>query len=202
MDRLDPYLILDLTPYFNNDGISSDADRGDGDFNGTGATYPEEDLPASGSLIACGGVVFQFPDKGHGLDNNISLDGQRIPVPQNVYDGLYLLGASDNSDLEDVIRLIFADGSQEPAYMGLSGWGKGHHLRYGERVAVQCSGYHFPSKHVYTDRVGVHYGIWMQRVPIPGSRPLAAVVFPENPGMRVFAMTLCKAEPRASQEER
>ena len=202
MDRFDPYLILDLTPYFNNDGISSDVDRRDGNFNGTGATYPEEDLPAISSLLECDGVVFQFPDKGDGLDNNIALEGQRILVPEDVYDALYLLGASDNNSLEDVIRFIFPGGEQDEAFLGLSAWHACHSLRYGERVAVQCSGYHFPSQHVYTDRVEVDFGIWMQRVFVPANRPLVAVEFPDNPGMHIFAMTLHRAEAKASQEER
>jgi hypothetical protein len=198
VERREAYRILNLTPFFNNDGISSDADRRDGNFNGAGATYPEEDLPVSRSLLECEGVVFRFPDKGNGLDNNIALEGQRIPVPQDVYDCLYLLGASDGANLEDAVRFIFADGGQEEAFLGLSGWGKRHSLRYGERVAVQCSGYHFPSRHVYTDRVGVDYGIWMQRTPIRAVRPTVAIALPDNPGMHIFAMTL----HRACQEER
>ena len=34
--------ILDLTPYFNNDGISFDDNRGDGDFAG----HRPDELPA------------------------------------------------------------------------------------------------------------------------------------------------------------
>lgn len=197
MDPRDAYLILDLTPYFNNDGISSDADRTDGDFTGSGHpynyTYPEEDLPASRSLLECDGVVFRFPDKRDGLNNNISLEGQRIPVPKDLYDSLYLLGASDGISLEDVIRFIFVDGDQEEAFLGLSRWSACHSLQYGERVAVQCSGYHSPAQHVYTDRVEVDYGIWMQRASICRAGPLMAVELPDNPGMHVFAMTLHRA---------
>jgi len=202
MDNRDAYLTLDLTPYFNNDGISSDAGRNDGDFNGVGETYPEEDLPASSSLLECNGVVFRFPDKRDGTDNNIALEGQHIPIPKDVYDGLFLLGASVSGYLEDVIRFMTAGGDQEEAFLGLSAWYKGHSLKYGEQVAVRCSGYHCPAHHVYTDRLGVSYGVWMQRAPIRTARPLIAIELPENPGMHIFAMTLHRAEVKASQEER
>ena len=186
------YLLLDLTSCFNCDGISSDTDRSDGDFNGSGATYPAEDLPESNALLQCRGVPFRFPDKGDARDNNMALEGQRVPVPRRRYETLYLLGAAEE-DFEDTVRWIGTDGMERTARLGLSGWGKGHDLRYGECVAVRCSGYHFPSRHVYTGRVGVDYGLWMQKLPIPAPGRLAAIQFPDNPGMHIFATTLRRA---------
>ncbi len=201
MDSHDAYLILDLAPYFNNDGISYDVDRTDGNFDGDGATYPAEDLPPSNSPVECEGIVFRFPSKEDGQNNNIVLEGQRIAVPQDVFDGLYFLGVSLGGYLEDVIRFVFADGSKEEAFLGLSGWNKSHNLKYGERVGMLCSGYHFPSKHIYTDRVGVDYGIWMQHIPICVTRPLVAVELPDNPGMHIFAMTLHRTCASRNKEE-
>ena len=184
------YFTLNLTSYFNNDGISYDVDRTDGDFNGSGWTYPAEDLPPSNSSIERNGIVFRFPSKEDGEDNNVVPEGQRISVLQDVYRGLWLLGVSDRGYLEDVIRFVYADARKEEAFLGLSGWNKSHNLKYGERVGILCSGYHFPTKHVYTDRVGVDYGIWMQYIPIRVSHSLVAIELPENPGIHIFAMTL------------
>ena len=186
----DIYEILDLVPYFNNDGISSDKDRTDGDFTGAGNTYPEEDLPPSNSIFTCDGVMFQFPDKRDGANNNISLEGQHIPVPESLYDKLFLLGASDDNSLEDTLRFSFADGTLEEALLGLSSWRLCHNLKYGERVAIKCRGFHFPSQHVDTDNIPVDYGIWMQKVPVPTHQPLIATELPDNPGMHIFALTL------------
>lgn len=190
MESKDAYLILDLTTVFNNDGISYDADRTDGNFNGSGWTYPAEDLPPSNSSMECKGVMFRFPSKKDGDDNNVVPEGQRIWVLQDLYDGLWLLGVSESGYLEDVMRFVFADGSKDEAFLGLSGWNKPYNLKYGERVGILCSGYHFPSGHVYTDRVGVDYGIWIQDISIRASRPLVAIELPDNPGMHIFAMTL------------
>ncbi len=187
------YVILDLARYFNNDGISSDADRNDGDFTGAGNTYPEEDLPPSNSMFECEGVVFRFPDKKNGLYNNVSLEGQRIPVPQDRYDSLYFLGASSGFSLEDTIRFIFADGAWEDVFLGLSSWRLCHGLKYGERIAIKCSGYHFPSQHVYTNRIDVDYGIWMQQIPINHREILKNIEFPDNSDMHIFSMTLRRA---------
>ncbi len=182
--------VLDLTPYFNNDGISYESDRTDGDFTGMGNTYAAENLPPSTSIVTFYGVSFRFPDKRDGLKNNVALEGQRIEVPQSMYKCLYLLGASDGNSLEDSIRFVFANGSQEKAFLGLSSWRLYHKLKYGERPAIKCTGYNFPSQHVYTNRIAVDYGIWMQEVAITASKVLTSIEFPDNPGMHVFALTL------------
>ena len=186
----DEYVMLDIVPFFNNDGISSDADRTDGDFTGAGNTYPEEDLPPSNSIVECEGVVFRFPDKEDGLNNNVSLEGQRIPVPQDRYDTLYFLGASSGYSLEDTVRFTFIDGTWEDVFLGLSSWRLCNGLKYGERVAIKCTGYHFPSQHVYTNRIDVDYGIWMQQIPINDRRILKNITFPDNSDMHIFSMTL------------
>lgn len=189
MGKIDVYHMVDLRRYYNSDAVSSDSDRTDGDFNGIGQTYPEEDLPSSNSLFDCDGIVFRFPDKRDGMNNNVSLEGQHIAIPEDTYDTLYVLGAAER-DFEDNVSFITADGCWVSSLVGLSSWHKGNRLQYGEKVAVRCSGVHCPTRHVYTDRLGVDYGIWIQRVPIDTRMPLAAIELPDNPGMHVFALTL------------
>lgn len=189
----DPWIacqILDLTPYFNNDGISFDDNRGDGDFAGLGVTYPAEDLPPSNALVVCLGVPFRFPDKRDGRNNNISMEGQRISVSQARFANLFLLGAAEENSLEDVIRFVYVSGRQHETPLGLSSWRLRHDLKYGERVAIECRGYHFLTHDVHTDLLGVDYGIWLQTVAIDPTECLAAIELPDNPGMHVFAMTL------------
>ena len=190
MSDYDDFELLDLSRYFDQDGISFDEDRTDGDFAGTGRTYPAEDLPPSNSIIKCGDVLFRFPDKRDGAMNNIALEGQRIPVPRFPYLGLHLLGVSAGTSLEDTIRFLSVDGVSEEAFLGLSSWRRGHDLKYGEHVAIQCTGFHYPSRHVYTDKLDLIYGIWMQTVPVRSCRPLTAIELPDNSNMHVFAMTL------------
>ena len=195
MDCRDGYLMLDLTPHFNNDGISSDADLTDGAFTPDGFSYPEEDLPESNTILEVDGVVFRFPDKRDGVHNNVSLEGQRICVPEGLYDCLYLLGASECISLEDTLHFTFADGSHGDTLLGLTSWDSGHSLSYGETVAIRCDGYHYPLKHVDTRRTGNFYGMWMQNVTICAHRPLVAILLPDNPAMHIFAITLHRGCP-------
>ncbi|MDE3256911.1 MAG: hypothetical protein OYM47_03655 [Gemmatimonadota bacterium] len=190
MPQHDVFELLDLSPYFNQDGISSDEDRTDGDFAGTGRTYPAEDLPSSNSIMKCDDVLFSFPDKRNGARNIVSLEGQRIQVPGLPYESLHLLGVSGGTSLEDTVRFLFSDGVSEVAFLGLSSWRRGHDLKYGERVAIQCTGFHLPARHVYTDKLDLIYGIWMQTVPVRSCKPLVTIELPYNPGMHIFSMTL------------
>ena len=187
------YQILDLTPYFNNDGISFDANPADGDLSGLGVTYPAEDLPSSNALVVCHCVPFRFPDKGDGLNNNISMEGQHISISKGRFTNLFLLGAAEENSLEDVIRFMYVSGRQHEMPLGLSSWRLRHNLKYGERVAIECRGYHFLTHHVYTDRLGVDYGMWLQTVAVDPAEGLTAIELPDNPGMHVFAVTLQQA---------
>lgn len=190
MPNRDDFELLDLSPYFNQDGISYDEDRTDGDLAGTGRTYPAEELPSSNSIMKCDNVLFRFPDKRDGARNIIALEGQRIPVPGLPYESLHLLGVSADASLEDTVRFLFADGVSEEAFLGLSSYRLGNELKYGEGVAIQCTGFHYPSRHVYTDKLDLIYGIWMQTVPVRSCKPLITIELPYNPGMHIFSMTL------------
>ena len=89
-----------------------------------------------------------------------------------------------------MIRFVFGNGNYEDAFLGLSSWRSCHNLKYGERVAVKCSGYHFPSQHVYTERVDVDYGIWMQNIRVGSDSHLTHIELPDNPDLHIFSITL------------
>ena len=191
--------VLDLGPYFNNDGVSTDDDRTDGDFTGAGVTYPAEDLPPSNALVQYDGVSFRFPDKRDGLDNNVSLEGQTLPIEPGLYSELHVLGAAEDS-LEDVIRFATEDHVLREAPFALSAWHRGWGLQYGESLSIACSGYHHSTGHVCTAHLGVCYGIWMQTVQIPAGSRLVSIQLPDNPGMHLFAMTLARGPAGRAKE--
>ncbi|MFZ5979036.1 MAG: glycoside hydrolase family 38 C-terminal domain-containing protein [Candidatus Zixiibacteriota bacterium] len=82
-------LAVDL-PY-NIDGISSDDDRCDGDFDGRGYTL-------SGDLISDTldylDIPFVFGPKENGKMNVVRCEGQEVKLPNGMFNHLYLLAAS------------------------------------------------------------------------------------------------------------
>ncbi|MDP6775732.1 MAG: hypothetical protein QGI83_03090 [Candidatus Latescibacteria bacterium] len=192
------FRVLDLGPYYNNDGISTDENRADGDFTGAGVTYPAEDLPPSYARVEYGGVAFRFPSKLDGLDNNVSLEAQAVPVYPGLYSALHVLGSGEDS-LEDIVHFVGEDGNTHEPTLALSAWHRGNSLLYGELQAIVCTGYHHSSGHIATSHLGVCYGIWMQSVRIRTSTRLVSIRLPDNPGMHIFAMTLARG-PAGTRE--
>jgi hypothetical protein len=83
--QLERFVVVDLSAYWNNDGISYAHNRADGWFNVWGNTFPAEALPASGSLLRVAGVPFRFPCKEDGQRNNVCCCKQVVAVPPAYY---------------------------------------------------------------------------------------------------------------------
>jgi alpha-L-fucosidase len=80
---------IPLSSYFDNDGIAGASAR-DGDFDGSGYTFPAEELPAGGR-VTVSGVPYEFPDSAAGSANNVIARGQTVAVPRGRYAAAYLL---------------------------------------------------------------------------------------------------------------
>src|SRR5207244_1668966 len=79
---------IDL-PY-NLDGISTDANRSDGNFDGKGQTLAGELLPPELSL---NGVQFKFGSSAPGALNVLVPRGETVALPQGPYNRVYILAA-------------------------------------------------------------------------------------------------------------
>ena len=81
---------------FDIDGLSADAGRGDGDFDGRGTTIPAELFPAS---LTVDGVVFQLGPGHPGAKNVLAAAGQRIALPAGGATRLHFLAAAVGLDV-------------------------------------------------------------------------------------------------------
>ena len=89
---------LDLP--FNLDGLSTDANRADGDFDGKGQTLAGELLPPELSLD---GVRFKLGSSTPGALNVLAPKGAAIPIPPGSYNRVYLLAAAVGGDATTAI---------------------------------------------------------------------------------------------------
>jgi hypothetical protein len=139
------FIVLDLRRHFNNDGISYDDWKNDGDFDGKGSTFPAEELPPSNSLIFVDSVPFYFPSKERGFLNNMALTGQSIAFDPVLLEKVHILGAVEGQNgevYEEEVTVSAQDGTYHPVFVGLSNWLLP--AQYNERIAFQCSHLHFP----------------------------------------------------------
>ncbi|MFD4508475.1 alpha-L-fucosidase [Streptomyces sp. NPDC058457] len=105
-----------LDALFDNDGIDTAAARG-GDFDGSGYTFPGEELPAG--RIEVDGVPFDFPAATAGAGNNVVALGQRVDLPQGRYLSAVFLTSGSYGNAAGTATVHYADGTTSTA--GLSG---------------------------------------------------------------------------------
>ena len=80
---------------YNLDGLSTDRDRNDGNFDGKGQTLAAELLPDSFEMH---GVPFRFGPSAPGAVNVVVPNGQTVALPGGTYDRLYVLATAVGGD--------------------------------------------------------------------------------------------------------
>jgi alpha-mannosidase len=85
---------LDLP--FNLDGVSTDTNRADGDFDGKGQTLAGELLPQK---LQLDGLWFKFGSSSPGALNVLVPNGQSVPVSPGSYNRVYILATAVGSDI-------------------------------------------------------------------------------------------------------
>jgi len=175
---------VDLTAHFNNDAISNEFFMGDGDFDGTGRSYPAAQLPQTGGLTA-DGVPFLVSNGSEGDPNNVVAAGQSIGLPTGRYASLHVLGAADTGNAGLTATLTYADGSTGDVPLRLTGWLADP--GYGETVAVRTT-----QVHTRTGALGVQAALFHQILPVDAARELTSITLPQPTGPRphLFALTL------------
>jgi alpha-mannosidase len=105
--------VLDLP--FNLDGVSTDANRADGDFDGKKQTLASELLPPELSLD---GVQFKLGPRAPGALNVLAPKGENIPIPRGPYNRLYVLAAAVGGDASTTIDV----GAKAPQQINVREW--------------------------------------------------------------------------------
>ncbi len=186
-----PLVLLDLSAYANNDGVSLPDDPQAGGFDvpegGAGASYPGEDLPPACAVLVSDGpegpAAWLFPDKTAARDN-VSCRGQTVFVPPGRYRRVFVWGSADNGDFERDAEFLYRDGPAERRALRMSDWCGPS--RFGETVALRCSrrrgwGGETEKKACFIRR---------QTLSADPRRVLAALRLPDEMHMHVFAITL------------
>ncbi|GAA1156721.1 hypothetical protein GCM10009654_10730 [Streptomyces hebeiensis] len=179
---------VDLTGTFDNDAITTEMYFGDGDFDGTGRTYPMAQLPQAGQ-VEDEGITFSFTNGSEGGDNNVIAAGQKIAVPRGSYAGLHVLGSGDTGDVTVPAVVTYADGSTARLDIRLTAWLSTP--KYGESEAVRTS-----QIHTRGGPLGTKAAIFHQRVALDAERELSEVTLAAPTGTaraHIFALSLEKS---------
>ncbi|MGW5459011.1 alpha-L-fucosidase [Streptomyces sp. NPDC003996] len=172
-----------LDALYDNDGIDTTSARG-GDFDGSGYTFPGEELPAG--RVEADGVPFDFPASTAGARNNAVALGQRIDVPKGRYLSAHFLTAASYGDASGTATVHYADGTTATAGLGGADWyATGGPLSAPYRYRPDGTKDEHP------------VGIGVSELPLDPGREAVAITLPvTNPAeagkasLHVFALTL------------
>jgi hypothetical protein len=208
-------LPVSLAALFDTDGISLDTNRADGDLDGEGHTLPAEALPpyvlrpGSGSpsitntVYPCGlwtrpldkadkdHIPFRYPEKREGQKNSIHCAGQRIELPVGPRRAVHLLATSTAPDTTGTVTFVYRDGSTRERSLTMSSWTEGP--RHDEHVAFTCLHRHQRDG----DEPAVRAYLYHYTLKPDSGKPLAAIILPQSPAMKLFALTLEGGPPPA-----
>jgi len=203
---------------YDVDGISYDANRTDGDFDGKGNTYPAELWMPE---IVANDVVFKMGSAADGQKNFVSAKGQVVNLPEGKCNTVYILASSTDGDVNAEFKV---DGKPVkvsiPYYSGNIGQWDNRDLSRGFKQSVRINGVVHPRpiatlpafvKHVPVGYVATHrhlgktnkneayiFGyLFTVAIDVPvGAKTLQ---LPDMKGLRIAAITVSDDANRLSK---
>ncbi|MEV4009164.1 Tat pathway signal sequence domain protein [Nonomuraea angiospora] len=179
-----PTTPVDLSAYFDNDGVSTHEAMTDGDFDGSGYTYPAEELPPAGPLVH-EGLSFVFPAYGDAVKNNVAGQGQTIAVPSGKYAKVRLLGAASSGAVTSTLTAAYADGTTAQVPFVLPDWGG--QPGAGASEVIRCT-----HRHSRTGANSLRVGLFEAQAELDPDRELRSLTLPAltRPQLHLFALSL------------
>lgn len=183
---------------YNIDGISMDADKCDGDFDGHGYSLAGELLPDTLRYLD---VPFIFGSKDNGGLNTVKCQGQKLLLPDGNYNHLYLLTAAVNGPadatfyVDDNAQTIAMQDYAEPIGRWNSRLSDGEMVEdpdrispaYINRMPVAWYGSHRHTPDCTNDTYQFTY-LFLTDLEIPSGAK--QITLPSNERIRIMAATL------------
>ena len=183
--------VADLSELFNNDGISTDADPADGNFDGGGWSLAAELLPEAvreqGGPVEIDGIEYVFGSPAQGELNNVEADGQVIDLPAGDHDLLSVLATAHNGDVDTTGTITYADGSTEQVPLRYTDWAQ--NPKFGEQIAVDM-----PYRHNSGGNTSPRVMLFTQPVALATGKDAATLTLPDDDRLHVFAVSAVSVE--------
>lgn len=173
---------VSLCSHFNNVGLTTDDQRGRGDFDAHGRSYAFEELSF---LVGRPGGLDRSCDGG-GRPDNVACEGQRILLQRPVeVAGCAVVGAAEGGSFEEPLVLFDLGRGRRQVRIGLSDW-----LAAEPHFAETCLGsaghIHLPAG----DLEGPCSHLWSCHVRVEPSVVSTELELPLNPSLHIFGITL------------
>lgn len=175
---------IGVDPYYNNKGISDDAVRSEGNFDGSGFSYSKQALQGvklvRGAAAQYDGVHYVWPDVDAGTPDNMVPDGQTINFPEVAGAAkLGFIGAAAGGDTSGRVTFVYSDGSTQTAELGLTDWFQrdGKPLAYGNKLVASMPYRNVATERQLNEKVQLVSAIFT----IDSSKALTGIILPASP---------------------
>lgn len=179
------FVKLDLTSFFNNDGVAFETNIKDGSLDGK-FNLDGDQLPQN-SEVSYFDIPFNFPDTNNGKNNNLIPKSQKIEIPPDNYSQIYFLGFSVRGNYSAPLTLEYKDNTTEQISLALSD-GCGAPI-YNEVEAIHTE-YRFNVQKEEMDLT--ECGIYLQTLKLNKEKTLTGFTLANHQNLRIFAITLGK----------
>lgn len=183
-----------LSAAYDNEGVTDDTDRGQGDYDGDGNSYSRQALAAAGleggARVEVSGTAFSWPAASQGRPDNVVADGQTIDLTTAARESgrLLFVGSATHGDQEGHATVTFTDGTTARADLSFGDWtepGGGDEPVLGNTRVARAghrneSGGKGPAAQVFATAP----------FQVPAGRSVRSVTLPHNRNLHVFAVGL------------
>jgi predicted alpha-1,2-mannosidase len=182
----------DLSPYYDNTGVSDDTSPGSGNLDGLDNSYSYQALSTAGITpgvaITSGGLSYTWPDVAAGKPDNIVADGQTVQLaPAAAATTLGILGSASYGPSQGTATITYTDGSTQAFTLAYSDWTLAGGLLPGDAEVAQM-----PYRNSPAGPGNSATYLFTTAVPLQAGKTIASVTLPAsvNQGeIHVFAIT-------------
>ena len=178
---------VNLAPYYNQVGLTSDNATGPGDLDGGGYSYSANAL--GGGTINWRGVPFVLGPAGQ--NDVVQAAGQTIPLPSGNYTALFLIGTAVQGGKTGTFTMHYTDGSTSVVTQEFSDWANDS-SNPGEYVVRTMSYRNYSQNNGLQTLTMYAYGY---SLPITPGKTLQSVTLPANADIKILSMDLVGPQP-------
>jgi predicted alpha-1,2-mannosidase len=182
--------------YYDNAGISDDANTACANYDGDGFSYSAQALAAAGltpgGTVSAAGLTFTWPNVANCADDNILAAGQTMLVSgASGASTLGLLESSSNGSTSAPITITYTDGTSTTQTLSSSDWANGPGTN---ETAVATMSYR---NMITGGSQAITMFVYAAKVPVNPAKTVASITFPDvsntigssTSAMHIFAIT-------------
>jgi beta-glucosidase len=171
---------------FDSVGVAPTTDIAEGNFDGGGFSYQQQQLDADGfapgDTVAASGEELTLPNVASGAPDEITAQGQVVDLNQQGGE-LGFLGAGSFGTQSGTVTINYTDGTSSTATLSLADWYADSAVP-GTVIAASAP-WNVPASETSSfgpQTVAVYYA----QLPADASKTIASVTLPDNPLMHLF----------------